>query len=260
VGRESSIISLSMKDEKFSSLFRFFYSRVYQNLDLIICQSKVMASDLIKNFKIKPSSVTVIYNPVDLELVAESVLQTDIPWSDKQEIQFLCVGRLYPVKGYDRLLRIVSTLSDFPYRLTIVGDGPLRQELEQLSLSLKIDSRVHFLGIQENPFKFMVNADCLLMSSYYEGLPNVVLEANACGLPVIAFNAAGGIGEIITEGLNGWLVDDGDEDEFAEKLSAKEYLQVDKGKIAAFVTERFSLPKITKQYEDAILSLRKRND
>lgn len=260
VARESSIISLSIEDEKFPSLFKFFYRRVYDNINLVICQSKIMADDLIRNFKIRESATKVIYNPVDLNLISSSIQASSVPRKEKNEIQLLCVGRLYSVKGYDRLLSALSLLTDFNFTLKILGDGPEKGSLRNLVTDLNLNDNVNFLGIQENPFQFMAQADCLLLTSYYEGLPNVVLEANACGLPVIAFNAPGGIVEIIVEGLNGWLVKDGDLKAFAEKVRAKEYLFADRQKIKEFVTEKFSLNKIARQYEEAILSLQKSHD
>ena len=256
VVRESSIISSSMKDEKFSFLFRFLYRWVYRNLDLIICQSAKMADDLIENFKLKKSLIRIIYNPIDFGLIFKSIEKKERSVLRSRKIQFLCVGRLYSVKGYDRLLKLLSLVTDIDFHLTIVGDGPLKDSLVNLTASLNLKSKVTFVGIQENPFQFMAESDCLLLSSYYEGLPNVVLEANACGLPVIAFNSPGGTGEIIIDGLNGWLIEDDNLNAFADKITSKEYLQVDKQQIVGFVTERFSLNKITLQYEEAILSLR----
>jgi glycosyltransferase involved in cell wall biosynthesis len=254
VARESSIISSSLKDEKFSHLFRFLYSWVYRNFDLVICQSQAMADDIITNFKLKTLSIKVIYNPVDINMITSRISEPESKRNTKT-IQFLCVGRLHQVKGYDRLFQALLRVNGLDYNVRIIGDGPLKVELSQLVSKLGLDTKVTFVGIQENPFQFMRESDCLLMASYYEGLPNVVLEANACGLPVIAFDAPGGIREIIVDGLNGWVIQDGDLNAFANRLEEKEYLAVDKSKIRSFVTEKFSLNKITRQYEQAILSL-----
>jgi glycosyltransferase involved in cell wall biosynthesis len=172
-------------------------------------------------------------------------------------VELLCVGRLDPPKGYDRLLNVLELVksSGFNFRLRIVGDGTLREDLVKSAKALDLMNHVEFMGIQENPFQFMAESDCLLLTSYYEGLPNVVLESNGCGLPVIAFNAPGGIAEIIEEGVTGWLVKDGDLPAFASRIQSKEYLNVDRQHIIKFVTEKFSLSAITSQYERAILSL-----
>ena len=261
VARESNTTSSSLKDEKFPLLFRFLYKRLYKNFHLIICQSKAMANDLITNFDVDPLGIKVIYNPIDMDLISASTQDLSrTPPSDSERVELLCVGRLSNQKGFDRLLKILSLPSNFDFRLRIIGDGPLKEELMRLTTELRLNGRVEFLGIQENPFQFMVASDCLLLPSYYEGLPNVVLEANACGLPVIAFNSPGGTAEIIEEGLNGWLVPDGDLQLFARRIEKKEYLALNKSEIVKFVTERFSLKEIISEYERAILSLSVRSN
>jgi glycosyltransferase involved in cell wall biosynthesis len=104
VARESSIISSSLKDEKQTFLFHFLYSRIYRNFDLIICQSKAMAADLVKNYKIKESSIKIIHNPVDFDYIFECIALEKKTRSNSQRVELLCVGRLDPQKGYDRLL------------------------------------------------------------------------------------------------------------------------------------------------------------
>ncbi len=257
VARESSIISSSLKDEKQTFLFRFFYGRIYRNFNLIICQSKAMAVDLVKNFKIKESLIKIIHNPVDFDHIFECIALGKKTRSNSQRVELLCVGRLDPPKGYDRLLKVLDLVksSGFDFRLRIVGDGSLRENLIKSAKELELLSYVEFLGMQENPFQFMAESDCLLLTSYYEGLPNVVLESNGCGLPVIAFDAPGGIAEVIEDGVTGWLVKDGDLHAFASRIQSKEYLKVDRQRIIKFVTEKFSLSAITSQYERAILSL-----
>jgi glycosyltransferase involved in cell wall biosynthesis len=260
VARESNTISSSLQDEKFPWLFRWLYKLLYQNFDLIICQSRAMAHDLVTNFNINPSILKVVYNPVDINLISASIHGKSNSNNSIERVELLCVGRLSNQKGFDRVLKILSLLPNFEFRLRIIGDGPLKDNLMRLSITLRLNDRVEFLGLQENPFQFMVDSDCLLLPSYYEGLPNVVLEANACGLPVIAFDSPGGTAEIIAEGLNGWLITDGDLEQFARKIEGKEYLALNKKEIVRFVTERFSLGKIILEYERAILSLSVRSN
>ena len=103
-------------------------------------------------------------------------------------------------------------------RGSISINGEEKEKLLNLSKELNIEDRVHFLGFQKNPYKYMAQADLLILSSRYEGLPNVVLEANTCGLPVVAYNCPGGTREIIKDGLNGFLVECGNIDELAYKI------------------------------------------
>jgi glycosyltransferase involved in cell wall biosynthesis len=260
VARESNTISSSLNDEKFPWLFKFFYGRVYKTFDLIICQSRAMADDLVTNFRIPRASLKVIYNPLDVDLILGNIPKDNPLRSAGSRIELVCVGRLNPQKGFDRLLKIMALLHDFDFRLRILGDGVLKESLVKQAHDLDLDAKVQFLGIQENPFRYMAESDCLLLTSYYEGLPNVVLEANACGLPVIAFDSPGGTSEIIEVGLNGWLIKDDDLRGFADKIRSRKYLYLNKQSIVKYATDRFSFDNITTQYENAILSLKKAMD
>ncbi|GAA3024981.1 hypothetical protein GCM10010462_09400 [Microbacterium dextranolyticum] len=140
--------------------------------------------------------------------------------------QFLHVGRLVEKKGTSTLLRSFAKISsETDWELKIVGDGPLRNELEALSRELAIDSRVVFVGAQSSAYvrESMETSGILVVPSKtahngdQEGLPTVVLEALALGVPVLATRHAG-IPEVVVDGQNGWLVDEGDEAGLARTL------------------------------------------
>jgi glycosyltransferase involved in cell wall biosynthesis len=90
--------------------------------------------------------------------------------------------------------------------LTILGDGPDRAALEARAAALGVAAAVRFAGFQDNPFAYFAAADLFVLSSRYEGLPNVLLEALACGCPAIAFDCPHGVREIVRDGVNGVLV------------------------------------------------------
>jgi glycosyltransferase involved in cell wall biosynthesis len=100
----------------------------------------------------------------------------------------------------------------------------------------------------------MSSADLFVLSSRYEGLPNVVLEANSCGLPVVAFDSAGGTGEIIKDGENGFLVEAFDEEAFADTIKKARDYPFDESKIIQDVKDGFEATKIVKEYEKVFLS------
>jgi glycosyltransferase involved in cell wall biosynthesis len=117
----------------------------------------------------------------------------------------VAAGRLAAEKGFDLLIEAIALLSDPRIHLTILGEGPLRGELEALARERGVSERVRFAGFQANPYVFFAKASALVMSSRFEPFPNVVLEALACGTPVIATPAPGGILEIL-EGRPGCAV------------------------------------------------------
>ena len=132
--------------------------------------------------------------------------------------KLLAVGRLTKQKSFERLLNIFSFL-DTGYKLTIVGDGEEKNKLLELSNQLGISERVYFAGNQKDIASFYLSHDALLMTSIYEGLPMVIGEADAYSLPVIAYNCPTGPKEMIKDSFNGYLVENGDQYGFIEKVN-----------------------------------------
>jgi glycosyltransferase involved in cell wall biosynthesis len=131
----------------------------------------------------------------------------------------LFVGLLVPVKGLDFLLDALQQLTDLPLTCFMVGDGPLRGHLDGRVRDGGLQGHVHFVGrrsAMEIP-RWMTAADLLVLPSLSEGRPNVVLEAQACALPVIA-TAVGGTPELVEDGVHGLLVAPGDETALADAL------------------------------------------
>jgi glycosyltransferase involved in cell wall biosynthesis len=150
----------------------------------------------------------------------------------------LFVGNLLPVKNPELLLRAfarVKGTSAVPVRLALAGKGPLREALEQLVASLGIAESVRFLGplLAPDIARWMQASDVLCLSSLNEGLPNVVLEAMASGLPVVA-TKVGGIDEIINADWKGRLVASGDEAGLAAALSEILHATPDRSVIARY--------------------------
>jgi len=250
IARESNIVSIQNKQEKYPKFFNFLYKIFYKNFDTIICQSNCMKKDLINNFGIDNNKLVVINNPVNIDRISE-LSNTEEILFDNNRINIIAVGRLSYQKGYDLLLNALSLLED-KYHLHIIGDGSEKESLIKLSKKLNIQNRVHFLGFQDNPYKYMAQADLMVLSSRYEGLPNVVLEANACGLPVVAFDCPGGTGEIIINGVNGFLVKCGDVEKLVDKIIEASKYEWDKEKIVNLVEKRFSLKNIIIKYENIL--------
>ncbi len=209
LARESSIVSQNVKFGKFPWMYNQMLKHFYKKTDVLVCQSEYMKTDLHDNYGIPDKKMRVINN---------AVVTPDPPKGNVHSIPvFISVGRLRPEKGMTEMLQAVSKL-DFPFLLHIVGDGPERNRLEYLAVQLGISEKISFHGNRETPFAIEEKPGLFLITSQYEGFPNAVLEAGALGIPTIAYRAPGGIVEIIRDGENGFLVNPGDQVEFAQKI------------------------------------------
>lgn len=173
------------------------YKHLYRLADFIVCQSDSMKRQFVRDFGLAPEKLARIYNPVDIDLIRIQADEEPNPFSGRGP-HLLAVGRLFPEKGHDLLLkcmpRIRNAFSDAT--LTIVGAGPLHSLLEQQRVTLGLEGCVRLVGFKRNPYPFVKGADLLVLTSRYEALPNVVLEALALGKTVVTTNCSGSLQEI----------------------------------------------------------------
>jgi glycosyltransferase involved in cell wall biosynthesis len=209
--REANTPSLRLRHTGHPAIYRTLYRTLYPRADRIICNAVYVKKDLESTFGITPTKIGVVFNPVDVDKINRAMLKGPKRYAPGGG-HLVAVGRLNRQKGFDLLLKAFHhALQKVPaLHLTLVGGGPDESSLRGIAEELGIAAAITFEGYQENPYPFMAQADLLVSSSRWEGLPNVVLEALACGTPVVAFDCPGGTGEIIRDGENGWLVPDGD--------------------------------------------------
>ena len=247
IARESNTVSVRNKREKYPRLFDWLYRKIYKNFDKIVTQAAYMQNDLVENYGIDREKTIIIYNPVDVDDVQEKAL-LDKRVTLAKKYNLLAVGKLGYQKGYDMMLPIMTHLDD-SYHLTILGEGADKEKLVLQMKALGLESRVTFAGFSDNPFAYMKKADLLVLPSRYEGLANVILEANILGTPVVAFNSPGGVGEIVQEGKNGFLVQPFDEAEFARTVEKARAYDFDTQAIKEMTKEGFAIKKIIQEYE-----------
>ena len=208
IARETTIVSYGIKEYKSSKIWAWAYANYYKNLDRLICQSRAMRNDLINNFDLKNNKISVINNPCDIKnirtLSIVPIDKTQLPecWHQKETVKLVAAGRLVDVKGFDILIEAISIWANPLSHLIILGEGPLIDSLRKQAQTLGVLKHITFAGFQRNPYPFFAQADAFILSSRYEGFPNVVIEALACGTPVIATPAPGGVKEIL-DGVRG---------------------------------------------------------
>lgn len=175
---------------------RIMVRAAYPRASHVIAVSEGVAGDLVANFGVSRERVSTIANPVDHARIAE--LARMEPGFMPVGRFIVAAGRLVPNKNFALLLRAFA-LADLPARLVILGEGPERAALERLAASLGIASRVDMPGFLDNPFALLARADLYAMPSNAEGFPNGLVEAMACGVPVVATNCASGPSEILAD-------------------------------------------------------------
>jgi len=203
---------------KLGPLVRRFYPRA----DAVIAVSQGVADDLVAAVNLPPERVTAVYNPVVGPDIAEKAAQPiDHPWfAEGAPPVVLGVGKLKPQKDFTTLLHAFAKLrAQRPARLVILGEGEQRGELEQLAQTLGIGGDVALPGFVENPFPYMARASLFVLSSRFEGLPGVLIQALACGCPSVSTDCPSGPAEILDNGRYGPLVAVGDAEGLAQAMA-----------------------------------------
>ncbi|QNU20466.1 glycosyltransferase [Geobacillus thermoleovorans] len=207
-----------------TKLMPFLMKLFYPMADHVIAVSNGVADDLAKTLNLSQSKIKVIYNPVVTDdLFEKANEEVDHPWfQDKQHPVILAVGRLTEVKDYPTLIKaFYHVRQQREAKLVILGDGEKREELLNLIKDMGLEQDVDIIGFVQNPYAYMKRCSVFVLSSKWEGLPTVLVEALACGANVISTDCPSGPREILKNGKYGSLAKTGD-----DKGLAKEILKI----------------------------------
>lgn len=204
-----------------------------------------------------PKHSVVIPNPLVLEKSCTD-LQTQIPISKRTHKKILAMGRLEYQKGFDLLISAFAQIAPKhpEWSLIIAGDGSQRQELEALISQLGLSQRINLPGVVTRTESAMLKSDIFVLSSRFEGFPNVLCEAMAFGLPVVSFDCPNGPKEIISPGVDGMLVPPNDVLALASAISQLIENQPERqrlGRQAKMIRDRLALPVISSKWEFMIM-------
>lgn len=202
-----------------SKLILGLMPRMYPNADAVVALSKGVAEDIDALVPRTRGRVTVIHNAGverDVRVLARESLS---PGERPDGPLVVACGRLKPLKGFAHLIDALAEVrKTVPAHLWIVGEGEQRAELERKVERLGLKGCVRLLGFHENPYRYMAAADAFVLSSLFEGFGNVIVEAMACGAPVVATDCPYGPREIIRDGENGLLVEPASADSLARGI------------------------------------------
>ena len=194
---------------------------VYPRVDLIAATSQGVADDLAEHYGVGRAHLTVVHNPVDVDEVecrSAEAIEPELTSVDGMPTVVMA-GRLADAKNLPLLVASFERLArHLPFRAWIIGRGELESDLRQRLADAGLTARVRLLGFQDNPWKYMARADVFVLTSRYEGFGNVLIEAMACGLPVVATSSFG-TREIVEHERSGLLLERHEPDAVAAALA-----------------------------------------
>ena len=220
---------------------------LYKKADQVIAVSQGVKDSLLD---LQPSlAVDVVYNPLDLEEIKK---KSDERLDERLGKYIIGVGMLTEQKGFDLLIDAFSKLPDQKLNLVILGDGIKKIDLEKKVRDLDLENRVIFLGFSENPYKYMKNSECFVLSSRWEGFGLVLVEALAASAKVVSFDCKSGPAEIILSPEIGSLALVENADDLASKIEERLLIESNFNKIEERLKE-FEITTVTKIYYNLIL-------
>lgn len=241
---------LSDKSSKKQKKHERLCLRYLKKNDGVIAVSNGVADDVVHNFEVPRELIDVIYNPlVTPEISNLASEEVEHPWLvDKSLPVVLGAGRLTAQKNFSLLIRAFSKIQkESPCRLIILGQGEEHDELKQLIQSLGLSGMVDLHGFVGNPYSYMYKSDLFVLSSNWEGLSNVLVEALAVGIPVVSTDCPSGPAEVLGHGLYGALTPVNDIDALARAMNESLGKTHDRAQLQASA-QRFDVGICADQY------------
>lgn len=195
----------------------------YSKADVIVAQQEEMKDDIIEHTHVSPEKVIVLHNPLDADTINKKLVDAINPFPQDGCMNYVWVGRISRTKGQDVLINAFNIVyqKNQKTHLYFIGrteDENYKEELNRLVSEYKLENSVHFVGFDNNPYRWIKYCDCFVLPSRIEGLPNALIEAQYLGKPCVAAVCIPIIDRIINEGENGYKVPSEDYEAMAEAM------------------------------------------
>ena len=240
----------AVEEAAFSAVTRLGYAAA----DLIVATSRGVSEDLVESFGVAREKIRVVHNPVDISAIRGAAIEplASEHAAEWQSPVIVAAGRLADAKNYPLMLDALALLRQrVPARLFILGRGEREAAIRERIAARGLERAVVLCGFQPNPWKFIARADVFLLTSRYEGFGNVLIEAMACGVPVVA-TASPGTRDIVTDEGDGLLVDAHTPEAVAaalERVLVDRDLRARMSEHARRSAERFALDVVGREYD-----------
>ena len=248
-------ISLSKEDNVSPIVENYLQKAQKQLVDMehVIAQCDAMKEQLLEKKLVSKEQVSRVYNPVSADLVRKTV-EIRIPFAKRKEDrikELIFIGRLDPQKNLPHLIEAFAKVNQkMPKtRLRLIGNGNLTESIKELADKKGLSNCVSFDGVCKNMENIYAKADMVVLSSEYEGMPNCLIEAIGCGIPIVSYDCPIGPREIVVDNVNGYLVQYNNINQLAERIIDglnREWKEADIRKTA----EKFDVSYIADEYLD----------
>lgn len=203
--------NISVFASSISATLRFAMKKVYPMADKIIAQQDEMREEIINSLHVEPTKVVALQNPLKVELI-DKLSQEESPYKDNNMVNYLWVARFDKAKGQDVLIRAFDIVHQKNPKANLYFVGSYNEsnaiylDVVNYVKEKHLQDCVHFVGLQDNPYKWVKNCTCFVMPSRIEGLPNALIEAMYLKRPVVGTKCIPIVERIIKDGFNGYVV------------------------------------------------------
>lgn len=226
-------------------ILAYFYKK---KISTPVAISDLIGKEISEVYKLDSNLIEVVYNPVSIKKFSNQSIEKS---NENKTITFINVARFVEPKNHIELIKVFKEVNERNKntRLLLLGDGPLRNEIENMINELNLESSIELKGNVPNVEYYLATSDVFVLPSTYEGLPLTILEAMAAGLPIIA-TSVGGVPDIVNS--NGILTEPGDNESLISamnKLANNKELRCKMGEISIKEVQKYDISKVTLKYE-----------